>query len=228
MDDVIAIALSGGKKSEATARIQRNTLVAWTNELSEWTPTEVFRAHIDQIAQAIPRNTFFGQGGLTFLRDAWIASRVARALSSDMVRLVSAERPDFEIQIDGKIEQFEATEADMKGRRRGDEPDDLELRPDPVENWRRRFEAIPEALDRVVAKKLKKDYLPEVNLAIYVNLGCYGAYIREGLPIIRDHTAPARTKFKRVFVLWEGCLYKFWEDGKYQFEKRQAAPPEDF
>jgi hypothetical protein len=129
MDDVIAIALSGGKKSEATARIQRNTLVAWTNELSEWTPTEVFRAHIDQIAQAIPRNTFFGQGGLTFLRDAWIASRVARALSSDMVRLVSAERPDFEIQIDGKIEQFEATEADMKGRRRGDEPDDLELRP---------------------------------------------------------------------------------------------------
>jgi hypothetical protein len=162
------------------------------------------------------------------VRDAWIASRVARALSSDMVRLVSAERPDFEIQIDGKIEQFEATEADMKGRRRGDEPDDLELRPDPVENWRRRFEAIPEALDRVVAKKLKKDYLPEVNLAIYVNLGCYGAYIREGLPIIRDHTAPARTKFKRIFVLWEGCLYKFWEDGKYQFEKRQAAPPEDF
>ena len=228
MDDGVAIAVSEETKSASAARIPRNTLVAWTSELSEWAPTDVFRAHIDQIAQAIPRNTFFGQGGLAFLRDAWIASRVAGALPSDMVRLVSSERPDFEIQIDGQIEQFEATEADIEGRRRGDEPDDPYPQPDPVENWRRRFEAIPEALDRVVAKKLKKDYLPEVNLAIYVNLGCYGAYVKEGLPILRDHTAPARTKFKRVFVLWEGCLYKFWEEGKYQFEKWQYVRPEDF
>ena len=228
MDDGAAIAVSEETKSASAARIPRNALVAWTSELSEWTPTDVFRAHIDQIAQAIPRNTFFRQGGLAFLRDAWIASRVAWALPSDMVRLVSSERPDFEIQIGGQIEQFEATEADIEGRRRGDEPDDPYPQPDPVENWRRRFEAIPEALDRVVAKKLKKDYLPEVNLAIYVNLGCYGAYVNEGLPILRDHTAPARTKFKRVFVLWEGCLYKFWEEGKYQFEKWPYVRPEDF
>ena len=59
-----------------------------------------------------------------------------------MVRLVASQRPDFEIRIDGQIQQFEATEADIEGRRRGDEPDDPYLRPDPVENWRRRFEAI--------------------------------------------------------------------------------------
>jgi hypothetical protein len=80
---------------------------------------------------------------------------------------------------------------------------------------------IPAALDRVVAKKLEKDYPREVNLAIYVNLGCYGAYVEEGLPILRDHTAAARIKFKSIFVLWEGCLYKFWEEGKSRFEKWQ-------
>jgi hypothetical protein len=228
MHDSSQIAVTAGAEIPPVARIPKGTLLTWAADLSEWTQTAVFRARIDQIAQAIPRSIFFGQGGLTFLRDAWIASRVASALPSDMVRLVSVDRPDFEIQTDGQIEQFEATEADKDGRRRGDEPDDPSPQPDPVENWRERFEAIPAALDRVVAKKLNKSYSPQVNLAIYVNLGCYGAYVKEGLPILRDHTAPARTKFKRVFVLWEGCLYKFWEDGKSKFEKRQYIRLEDF
>jgi hypothetical protein len=221
-------AVTEEQKTARVARIPRNTLVAWTAELSEWAPPDIFRARIDEIAGAIPRSTFFRQGGLAFLRDAWIASRVASALSSDMVRLASSQRPDFEIQIDRHVQQFEATEADIEGRRRGDEPDDPYPRPDPVEAWRERFEAIPTALDRVVAKKLTKDYPPEVNLAIYINLGCYGAYVKEGLPIIRDHTAPARNKFKCVFVLWEGCLYKFWEEGEFRFEKWQYVHPGDF
>jgi len=228
MDNGIEIAVPKGTKAAPTARIPKNTIVAWTTELSRWTPTEAFRPRIDQIAQDIPRSTFFRQGGLTFLRDAWIASRVACALPSDMVRLVGSQRPDFEIRINGQIQQFEATEADIEGRRRGDEPDDPYPRPDPVEKWRERFEAIPAAIDRVVAKKLRKDYPPDVNLVIYVNLGCYGAYVKEGLPILRGHTAPAKTKFKRVFVLWEGCLYKFWEEGRCQFEKWQYVRPEDF
>jgi hypothetical protein len=228
MDDVMETAVSNGTKAAPDARIPKNALVAWSTELSGWTSTEAFRTRIDQIAHGIPRSTFFRQGGLTFLRDAWIASRVACALPSDMVRLIASQRPDFEIQIDGQILQFEATEADNEGRRRGDEPDDPYPRMDPVENWRRRFEAIPPALDRLVAKKLKKDYSPEVNLAICVNLGCYGAYVEEGLPILRDHTAAAKTKFKGVFVLWEGCLYKFWEEGKPRFEKWQYVRPEDF
>jgi hypothetical protein len=228
MDNGIEIAIPKGTKTASTVRIAKNTIVAWTNDLSQWTPTNIFRARIDQIAQSIPRGTFFHQGGLTFLRDAWIASRVACALPSDMVQLVGSERPDFEIRIDGEIQQFEATEADIQNRRRGDEPDDSYFQPDPVENWRKRFEAIPAALDRVVAKKLRKNYPSEVDLVIYVNLGCYGAYVKEGLPILRDHTAPAKTKFKRVFALWEGCLYKFWEEGRSQFEKWQYARPEDF
>lgn len=215
-------------KAKPAARIPRATLATWARELSGWTPTHVFQSRIDQIARTIPRSTFFSQGGLAFLRDAWIASRVANALPSNTVRLISAPRPDFEIEINGQILQFEATEADIEGRRRGDEPDDPDPRFDPVEAWRRRFEAIPAALDRVIIKKLNKDYAPDVNLVIYVNLGCYGAYVKEGLPILRDHTAPAKSKFKRVFVLWEGCLYKFWEDGEFRFWQRQYAQPNEF
>lgn len=227
MDD-IETAFTKATRASSDGRIPKNELVAWRAELSRWTSTESFRTRIDQTAHNIPRRIFFRQGGLTFLRDAWIASRVACALPTDMVRLVASERPDFEIQIDGQILQFEATEADMEGRRRGDEPEDPYPRMDPVEDWRKRFEAIPAALDRVVAKKLEKDYPPEVNLAIYINLGCYGAYVEEGLPILRHHTAAARAKFKSIFVLWEGCLYKFWDDGKPHFEKWRYVHAEDF
>ncbi len=225
MDDVAEIAAPTGT---ANTRIQKDVLVEWQTELSQWTTPEAFRVRIDKLAHDIPRSIFFRQAGLTFLREAWIASRVASALSSDMVRLIASERPDFEIQIDDHILQFEATEADIEGRRRGDEPDDPYPRMDPVENWRKRFEAIPSALDRVVAKKIEKDYPPEVNLVIYVNLGCYGAYVDEGLPILQHHTAAAANKFKSVFVLWEGKLYKFWENGNSIFEKWKYVSPEDF
>lgn len=228
MSNSIPIAVSEKVEIPPMTRIPKDTLKSWETELSGWTQPSAFRARIDQITQTIPKRTFFGQGGLAFLRDAWIASRLVSALPSDMVRLVASDRPDFEIQTCERIEQFEATEADMDGRRRGDEPDDQFPQPDPVENWRQRFEAIPAALDRVVTKKLGKDYSSEINLAIYVNLGCYGAYVKEGLPILRDHTAPAKTNFKRIFVLWEGCLYKFWEDGESKFERWPYTRPEDF
>jgi hypothetical protein len=210
------------------SRISKETLDAWQVDLSEWKQSAAFRDRVDEIAQSIPRGTFFRQAGLTFLRDAWIASRVADALSSDMVRLMSDERPDFEIQIKGQIEQFEATEADMDGRRRGAEPDGPTVQMDPVENWRKRFEAIPAALDRVITKKLNKEYRPEVGLVVYVNLGCYGAYVEEGLPILCDGTAGAKDRFKRVLVLWEGTLYQFWEDGRCASKKWQSSRSSDF
>ena len=116
----------------------------------------------------------------------------------------------------------------MDERRRGAEPDTPGLQQDPVENWRKRFEAIPGAMDRVITKKMTKEYQPEVSLVIYVNLGCYGAYVEQGLPILRDASAPAKDRFKNIFVLWEGSLYKFWEDGKYAFERQQYARLDDF
>jgi hypothetical protein len=116
----------------------------------------------------------------------------------------------------------------MDGRRRGDETEGLTIQPDPVENWRKRFEAIPAALDRVVGKKVRKDYEPSDSLVIYVNLGCYGAYVDEGLPILRDGTSLAKDSFRRVFVLWEGVLYRFWQNGRLSFDRWQYSETGDF
>ncbi|RZN35605.1 hypothetical protein [Bradyrhizobium sp. Leo121] len=209
-------------------RIPNRTLDTWEAELANWMQPPEYRHRLDEILRSIPRSIFFRQAGLTFLRDAWIASRVADALSSDAVRLVSADRPDFEVQTKGQIDQFEATEADMDGRRRGDEPNGSAIRQDPVEDWRKRFEAIPAALDRVISKKLSKEYRPDTNQVIYINLGCYGAYVDEGLPILRKGTFPAKDAFRHLFVLWEGTLYRFWEDGAYAFDKWQSARVTDF
>lgn len=210
------------------ARISNHQLNVWRAELSNWKDASEFRSRVDNIVHSIPRRTFFQQAGLTFLRDAWIAGRVATALSTERVRLIPQERPDFETVRAGKVKQFEATEADINGRRRGDEPDDLSLVQDPVEKWRKRFEAIPAALERVIAKKLKKHYSADVGLVIYVNLGCYGAYLDEGLPILRDRTAPAKDKFRDVFAMWEGTLYKLWENGKFVTEQWHYAELDDF
>jgi hypothetical protein len=209
-------------------RIPKTTLKAWKAELSQWAQPDVFRSRVDQLKVPLFRNRlFFGQAGLEFLRDAWIAGRVATALSCDAVRLLLAAQPDFEIECDGQIQQFEATEADMDGRRRGDEPEQLGPQPDPVENWRKRFEAIPAALDRVVAKKVGNEYPPSVSLVVYLNVGCYGAYVDEGLPILRQGTARAKDKFKLVFVMWEGILYKFWENGEGVFESWRFTGADD-
>lgn len=212
----------------APIRIPRTTLDGWRSELSDWMDADAFRLRVDQIIRPLSRQVFFGQAGLAFLRDAWIAARAATALSSDLVRLVSADRPDFEIQIDGEIQQFEATEADQEGRRRGDEHELAELTPDPAEKWRERFEAIPAALDRVVTKKIGKDYPPGVGLMIYVNLGCYGAFLDEGFPILQSGTAKAKDKFRIVFVMWEGTLYKLWEYGRPASSQWQYSRMDDF
>lgn len=212
-----------------TDRIPRATLDLWKAELSEWMAPSTFADRVDAMIHPLPRRIFFGQGGLAFLRDAWIASKVAIALSSRLVRLVPHERPDFEVQTEmSMIQQFEVTEADIDGRRRGAEVDVPSLETDPVENWRRRFEAIPAALDRVVTKKVAKDYSSDVSLVIYLNLSCYGAYTAEGLPIISDSTSAAREKFRSVLVMWEGILYKLWEDGKPATERWPIAQRDDF
>jgi hypothetical protein len=215
-------------KNHTIERIPKEVLDPWRAELSEWTTPAAFRERIDELSRSIPRRTFFKQAGLAFLRDAWIASRVAVAMSSESVRLISDDRPDFEIRKVGTIDRFEATEADMDDRRRGDEPDFPGLHQDAVEDWRKRFEAIRPALDRVVSKKLKKDYPPDVRLVIYVNLSCYGAYLDEGLPILRSGTSAAKDKFKIVFVMWEGTLYKMWECGQPAAGKWSYTLADDF
>lgn len=80
----------------------------------------------------------------------------------------------------------------------------------------------------VVGKKLSKKYDTTTNLIIYVNLGCYGAYVDEGVPILREQTRAAKDAFQEIFVLWEGIVYSFWKAGHSNSEKWNVATLDDF
>lgn len=80
----------------------------------------------------------------------------------------------------------------------------------------------------VVGKKLSKKYDTATNLIIYVNLGCYGAYVDEGVPILREQTRAAKDAFQEIFVLWEGIVYSFWKAGHSNSEKWNVATLDDF
>ena len=58
----------------------------------------------------------FNQGGLAFLRDAWLAAQFAGKRDAEQVRSLSANWPDFELKIAGRVEAFEAVEADAPER----------------------------------------------------------------------------------------------------------------
>ena len=100
--------------------------------------------------------TLFNQGGLAFLRDASIAAEFGTIRQAERVRLVADTWPDFELEIDGSVEQFKAVEVD----RRGDECRKSTGRAehDPEETWIARAEQTPAWIAAVCQKKADKRY----------------------------------------------------------------------
>jgi hypothetical protein len=193
-------------------------LRAWQRELQQPSDRSTFRSRVEEIHAQIRGKTFFNQPGVQFLRDAWIASRVATGLSAGQVRLWPGNQPDFEVVVGAKALLFEATEADKPGRKRGDEylQSEEEARPDPVSEWRQRFEMIPKALEKAISKKVKKHtlYPPGTNLIVLINLGCYRVSLSEGVPLLYQHTSAAKRVFRGVYALWEGYLFHCWGGGE--------------
>jgi hypothetical protein len=91
------------------------------------------------------------------LRDAWLAAEFGRHRQSSGVRLIPEleQWPDFEARDGNATERVECAEADIPGRRRGDEYRDAEKRSadgqgnfedDPLEDWIARADQVPAAL----------------------------------------------------------------------------------
>lgn len=202
-----------------TNRIDKATVRAWRTSLVAWSEPDGFALQVEEI-RATPgfREAVFKQAGFDFFRDAWMAGRIASYLGPKRVRLCPDAGLDFELDFDCEIKKYEVTEADKPGRRRGDEAIESVPKPDPVEAWRRRFEAIYPAVTGVVQKKIKKPYTIDTHLVIYVNLGCYGAYRDEGIEVLRHATESAKDHFREVLTYWEGNLYRFWKGGKDEFQ----------
>jgi hypothetical protein len=158
---------------------------------------------------------FFAQGGLGFLRDAYVAAEFATARQARHVRLIDDEWPDFEIDIDGQIHRFEATEADNPSRRRTDEYRNSAdgLKDYPVEEWIANADSAPRWLEFACQKKAAKKYSSYVSLVIYLNLVEFGIRHKEVISSFPQATAAAHESFHEVWILWNGRAYCAFQPG---------------
>jgi hypothetical protein len=199
-------------------KLASNDLVRHRAWLTDWRTPADMASYVASVNCEMGSRAFLAQPGTEFLREAWLAAEFGRHRQSEAVRLVAPEAqwPDFEAQAGGKIDRVECAEADVPGRKRGNEYKKLEIQlemggsaveNDPVDNWLERAALIPAALDLIVVNKSAKNYAERVDLLIYLNIGEYGLRQAETEIVIARAIGQATSSFARVWVLWKDRLY---------------------
>jgi hypothetical protein len=139
-----------------------------------------------------------------------IAPRLWHSLSDEQKRDRARAMAGFEAQSDGVIERVECAEADLPGRRRGDEyqraANQLAVVHDPVENWTARADQVPAALSAAIQTKVGKHYGSRASLLVYLNIGEYGIRQAEIEAAMPPAVATALLCFARVWILWKARL----------------------
>lgn len=170
---------------------------------------------------AIPRSSRF-KSELKPLREAWAAAKFATIRGQGRacdVRLADPVTvfPDFEIRLDGVIEQFEQTEADRDGRRRHAEYKEVDRRAAAGEAARLKhydpdeeMAAAPQAISIALEHKAKKHYQPRPHLLVYVNFPT-----DNGRPPLKDLQAVQlvelyRETFRSIWLLWGDNTVRCW------------------
>ncbi len=163
----------------------------------------------------------FNQGGLDFLRETWVAGTFAEKRQAISVRLVGP-RPDFELRFaSGDVEAFEHVEADISGRRRGDEYAALAAAGYPLTHWPEEEwatgEQAREAIRTAAGNKAKKaqelaaagtPYPPGTGLLIYLNVRDFGAHQKEIEAVFDEAVHSARSSFSSIWILWKALAYR--------------------
>jgi hypothetical protein len=200
------------------AKVELTRHRAW---LSEWRTPGDMAAYVTAVNDAMGSPGFFCQGGVEFLRDAWLAAEFGRHRQSSFIRLVPerGQWPAFETRGGSADERVECAEADVPGRRRGDEYRRTERRAangqsrlehDSIGNWIARADQVPAALAAVIATKIGKHYAGRASLLVYLNISEYGIRQAEIEAAMTIAIAPALPHFQRVWILWKVRLYGPW------------------
>lgn len=210
---------------------RKTLIVDVQSRLSDWTSVDDFsktRREIDDKLGGLAALRSNGSAKLGFWRDAWVAETYAKLTNASAVRLVTSQRPDFELQYRDDIKAFEATEIDRPGRRRGDEFEAsllakaaglCDIADDPPENWLTPKTA-EAALKAASQSKANKPYPAECGLVIYLNWSFYAFDNFEARAIecvMSSATSVAASAFCTVDILWQSRLYRVWNNGKALF-----------
>src|SRR5438552_2697653 len=110
-----------GRAPAMLPRLTRSERKELKRHLDQWQTPEAMLHLANETGDRIGSTNLFNQSGLTFLIDALTAAEFGQVRQAEMVRLVDDVWPDFELRIGGRVEQFEAVEADDPARKRGDE-----------------------------------------------------------------------------------------------------------
>jgi hypothetical protein len=192
-------------------RLSNEEIATHKSWLCVWRTAQEMENYVSGINDHMGSDDFFNQPGIAFLRDAWSAAQLARVRNAK-VRLVATEWPDFELKTDSRIEQFECVEADVAGRRRGEEyrnADPSKTYFDPVENWIARAEAIPPALQKAIEKKIGKRYGSKANLLVYLNISEFGIRQAEIETSFAEIAKKGKDHFTSICILWKNKAYCF-------------------
>ena len=181
--------------------------------LAVWRAPADFQSAVTALHRRTTPKVIFNNPRQKFLLDAWTLAKFAmRHTAVDQVKLAAPDDrwPDGYVSAAGAIKNVEVTIADMSGRKMGAEykiDTDTRFEPDPVENWVARADAIPEALESAITKKIAKQYSSRAWLVVYLNLGEYGIRQQQTELVIAQTKLRHACSFEGLFVLWNGKLY---------------------
>jgi hypothetical protein len=170
-----------------------------------------FHASVKTLHRRTTSKVLFNNPRQKFLLDAWTLAEFAIRLKlADQVWLSRPDDrwPDGFVRVGGAVKNVEVTIADMPNRRMGMEyRTDRGSEFDPVEDWIARADAIPEALETAIRRKIAKHYGSGFWLVVYVNLGEYGIRQQQTELIIAQVKQKYASAIEALFVLWKDKLY---------------------
>lgn len=170
-----------------------------------------FQATVRALHRRTTSKVLFNNPRQQFLLDAWTLAEFAiRFKSADQVWLSGPDDqwPDGYVRVDPTTMNVEATIADMPGRKIGKEYQTASgIEEDPVEDWIARADAVPDALEAAIQKKIAKRYGGGVWLVIYLNLSEYGIRQQQTELAIAQAKQKHANAFDALFVLWKDKVY---------------------
>jgi hypothetical protein len=179
-------------------------------ELAEWTEPKAFRRRVDRLHKRSRSKEIFNDPKRNFLLDAWVLAELSKHKPFDQIRLadVDEEWPDGFARIESGELKIEVTSALFPGRHLGAEYRFVgRMQHDHVENWIKRAESIPGALEKAVSAKVEKHYGSSFALVVYLNISEYGIAQAETEQAIANIKVKYGASFKDLWILWKGKLY---------------------
>jgi hypothetical protein len=179
-------------------------------DLAVWHSPLDFRRTVARLHKRCRSSEIFNDPKRKFLLDAWVVAELSKHKPFTRLRLAGEDErwPDGYAQTETGELKIEVTSVLLPGRRLGAEyklPGRIEH--DPIENWVKRAEAIPGALEKAIGDKVKKRYGSPCALVVYLNISEYGIRQAETEQAIANTKDKYGSEFQHLWILWKGTVF---------------------